>query len=201
MGLTITTPPTAEPVTLDEAKAHLRVDGTAEDAYITALIQAARAWVESWTTRQLVQAEYRWQIDRFPHKSQEALRLPRAPVASVDSIEYVDGGGTTQTFTDYQADLAVEPGIILPDTNSQWPSVQTDKLNAVTVTFTAGYAPDDSQSPTDPAGNVPQGLKHAIMLLVGHWFEHRLSVGREGDAASMPQAVHFLCAPYRVVFF
>jgi uncharacterized phiE125 gp8 family phage protein len=119
----------------------------------------------------------------------------------VDSVEYVDRDGATQTWTAYQTDLNVAPAILLPAADGTWSGVQSDNPTAVTITFTAGYAPDDSQSPTDPAGNVPQGLKHAIMLLVGHWFEHRLSVGREGDAASMPQAVHFLCAPYRVVFF
>jgi len=201
MGLTITTPPTAEPVTLAEAKDHLRVDGTAEDAYITALIQAARAWVENFTTRQLVQATYEWTLDRLPERPEDPLRFPRSPVASVDSVEYADRDGISQTWTTYQTDLNVAPAIMLPAVDGTWPGVQAGNPTAATVTFTAGYAPDDSQSPTDPAGNVPQGLKHAIMLLVGHWFEHRLSVGREGDAASMPQAVHFLCAPYRVVFF
>jgi len=201
MGLTITTPPTAEPVTLDEAKAHLRVDGTAEDTYITALIQAARAWVENFTTRQLVQATYEWTLDRFPGRPENPLRFPRSPVASVDSVEYVDGDGGKQTWAAYQTDLNVAPAILLPAVDGTWPGVQADNPTAVTVTFTAGYAPDNSQSPSDPAGNVPQGLKHAIMLLVGHWFERRTSVKIGNIVTPLDQTVHFLCAPYRVVSF
>ena len=201
MGLKVTTAPTVEPVSLDEAKTHLRVDGTAEDTYIEALIQAARAWVENYTARQLVQATYEWTFDRFPDRPEKPVRFPRSPVATVDQVEYADHGGTTQTYSSYQLDLNVAPAIMLPVVDGTWPGVQADNPTGVTVTFTAGYEPDDTQSPTDPAGNVPQSLKHAILLLVGHWYERRASVNIGNIVTPVDQTVHFLCAPYRVVSF
>ena len=192
MGLQATAQPTTQAVSLTEAKQHLRVESTFDDTQIEALIDAAQEWVESYTTRRLVQTEYRWTISGFPGKASESLRLPLSPVSAVDLIEYTDGAGNTQTFTDFQADLDVDPSIILPGQGGGWPSAANDTLDAVKVDFTAGYASD---------ADVPRSLKQAMLLLIGHWYEHREAVSVGNTVTELPQAVVFLSAPYRVRFF
>ncbi len=66
MALTLFTPPTAEPVSLEEAKRHLRVDGNDEDVDILGLITAAREQAERHTRRQLLTATWDLKLDRFP---------------------------------------------------------------------------------------------------------------------------------------
>lgn len=202
MGLSVTSAPAAEPLTLSEVKEHLRVDDSTEDVHITALIPAARAWVEATTGRQLVKATYSWTLDGFPDKDATALRLPRAPAFSLDSINYIDTDGASQTWgsSNYQSDLNVDPAIILPVNGQSWPDTQDDTLAAVTVAFKAGYD-DDGNSPPDHAANVPQALKQAMLMLIAHWYENRASVMADMDANEVPQAVHFLVSPYKVWWF
>lgn len=61
MRATLTVPPTGEPLTLAEAKLHLRVDLNDDDALITALISAAREQVEFLTGQRLMTQT--WDLD------------------------------------------------------------------------------------------------------------------------------------------
>jgi len=201
-SLTVSAAPVAEPVTLGELKAHLRVDGDDDDDLIAAQGRAAREWVEAVTGRQLVAATLAERYDDFPRDAygdDAAILLSRAPVRAVDGITYVDTAGAAQTWapSQYQADTASEPARIRPAHGVTYPGVRSGQLGAVVVTYSAGYAPDTSVSPADPAGNVPAGLKAAIKLLVGHWYEHRMAV-TDGGLAEMPSAVRALVTPYRM---
>ena len=82
--------PATEPVLLPEAKAHLRVDGTAEDELIEGLVAAARARVETATRRLLITQSWRLVIGRW---SRVALPLPIQPVLAVDAVRAVDAAG------------------------------------------------------------------------------------------------------------
>ena len=81
-SLTRQTPPAVEPVTLSEAKAHLRVDSTDDDAYIATLITAAREWVEAYLDRTLVHTQWVMRFDRFPPSGTQAVELPRPPMVA-----------------------------------------------------------------------------------------------------------------------
>jgi uncharacterized phiE125 gp8 family phage protein len=141
VALTLVTAPTAEPVSLDEVKLHLRVDSDAEDTLIAGLNSTARDYAESFTQRAIPQQTWDLKLDGFPCE----IWLPKAPCISVTSITYIDTNGDSQTLSTalYTADLPVGPkaraGRIVPAYNQHWPQTRCVP-NAVTVRFVAGYA-------------------------------------------------------------
>jgi uncharacterized phiE125 gp8 family phage protein len=171
--LIVTTAATVEPVTLAEAKAHLRVTHSSDDALITALIPAAREAVEQATGRALAAAAYRWASE-----DTDTLRLPLWPVDTVTAVSYEDGDGARQTMdaADYTLDgdrarvTVDEP----PDYGVRW-----------SVSFTV--------APT----NLPAALKHAVLLLVGDLYANAEATITDQSVAANP-AVDRLLSPYRV---
>jgi uncharacterized phiE125 gp8 family phage protein len=159
-----TTPATSEPVTRPEARLHCHITDTEQDSVVDALITAAREYCERTTSRQFVNATWKEYFDSFPA---DEIRLGRWPLSTVNSIKYVDADGNTQTWTDtlYEYDTNAEPPRIKPAYNQSWPTIRSGIYNAVTVEFVAGYGAT--------AASVPKHFKQAIMLLVGHWYEHR----------------------------
>jgi uncharacterized phiE125 gp8 family phage protein len=194
MALTLVTPPASEPIALQEAKEHCRIDGTDEDALMAGLITAARDYVENVTGRQLVTATWDLTLDRFPCWPY-AIDMPRAPLQSVTSISYVDTDGHTQTVSSATyvvsapAGATAERGRISLAYSQVWPPTLW-QANVVTVRFVAGYGNADA---------VPQALKQAMLLGIGHWYENRVPVisGRGFTAIELPITVDALLGPYR----
>lgn len=180
------TPPVVEPVSLAEAKTHCRVDSTTDDAYIASLITAAREWVEAYMDESLVHQQLVMRLDGFPAE----IELPRPPMATAGtatavSITYTtDEGGTTATLatTQYRVDRDSTPGVMRPNYGGSWPGHLTD-YNAVTVTWWAGRGASGAA--------VPQGVKNAILMIVGHLYERRLAADA-GAVAEMPFGVRAL---------
>lgn len=195
MTYKVITPPTEEPLSLQEVKDHLRVDHVEEDALIVGLTQAAREYVEGQTLRQLVTATLRATVDSFPHVQRSwsgwapargRIVLERAPVVSVTSITYVDTVGVTQTLATSEyvvhTPTSDEPAWIEPTYSSWWPSAR-EQSQAVVVTFVAGYG---------AASAVPRIFKQAMLLLIGHWFENRETVVTGTIATNIPMAAQAL---------
>lgn len=136
MNPTRTTTPT-EPVTLAEAKLHLRVDGTDEDALITAMIAAARETCEDRIEGTIPTTGWKLTLDAFP----AVIKVPRGPLVSVQSVKYLDTTGVQQTLSplDYLMDTVSTPGYIVPAYDKAWPETR-DQINAVEVEYTAGGA-------------------------------------------------------------
>lgn len=148
-------PPYAEPVSLDEMKLHLRVDIDDDDTLITSIILAAREQVETVTQRQLVAATWKLYLDEFPCTSSVdvfggVIRLGHSPVMLVDSIQYVDTNGVTQTLATsvYTVDVNTEPARIVLAYNQVWPATRA-QLNAVTITYISGHATPFTRSDND----------------------------------------------------
>lgn len=162
----LVTAPAQEPVSLSEAKTHLRYDDSDEDSLILRLIENGRRLIESYTSRQLVTATWKMHMDCFPRGD---IQIRKCPVASVSSITYSDTNGSSQTWSssNYQTDLVSYPARIRPEYNVVYPSTRLGKFNAVTVQFVAGEA----------VSAVPKQAKQAILIYVGHLFEHRELVG------------------------
>lgn len=161
MGLVQTVAPVVEPITLTEAKDHLRVDISDDDTLINALIEAARARAETETHRQFITATFEKTLDFFPN----VIWLEKPKVQSVSSIQYIDTAGTTQTLpaAEFRVDVASEPARIEPAFGFTWP-ITRPIINAVTVTYVAGYG---------LAAAVPEALKSAMKLLIGDMYENR----------------------------
>ena len=160
-------PPAIEPISLSEAKAHLRVDHTDEDGYMQSLITVAREAAETRTERTLIQSTWRLVLDRFP----QSIPLPMPPIVSVSQITYVDLSGNAVALNpaDYFVDTASEPGWVLPVKGKTFP--QTDTVNAVTVTYVAGYGVT--------AQSVPAPIRHWILLALGDLYDQIRSVSAE----------------------
>lgn len=199
-GLAVSTAATSEPVTLAEAKSHLRVVGAEDDDWIEdQLIPAARQWCEEFTGRQFVQATYDLYLDSFPSDAHlvgsgrstyrgSEIRLPRPPLSSVTSITYLDGDGASQTLSSalYRVDTRGIVGSIAPVVGQVWPDTY-DTTNAVTVRFVAGYS------------SVPPAIKQAVLIVVATLFEHREAVIVGPNAALVPFAAKALLYPFRVL--
>lgn len=185
-ALNRTVAPTSEPVTLPNAKAHLRVLGGDEDTLIRDLLKSAREQFEDRTGRVLMTQTWEQLYDWFPN----TIHLLRSPVQSIVKIEYIDTEGATQTLatSEYVLDAKSEPARIVEAFGTSWPTTQ-DTVNAVVVTFLAGYT---------TAALVPNSIKAAIKLMLGHLYEHRESVVLGGAPVTVPMAVDALLAQHRV---
>jgi uncharacterized phiE125 gp8 family phage protein len=198
------TPPAGEPVSLAEAKLHLRVDFDDDDSLIQVLISAARQAAETLTNRQLVTARWRMVLDSFPGPSLmgvpagqtftlpgHAVLLPKSPVQSVVEIRYLDMAGAWQVMpaANYIVDSACEPARITPVFGQIWP-IALPQIGAVSVIFDAGYG---------DASAVPEGIKTWIKLRLGSLYVHREEVASmtRGRIDPLP-FIDGLLDPYKV---
>lgn len=183
--------PSQEPVTLAEAKAHLRVDIDAEDALIASWIIAARQAVEGETGRFLMPQDWELRLPAFPCGYQP-ITVPRPPLSSALTLKTVaaDGTETTLETTEYQVDAPTGPfaqaGAVWPAAGTCWPITDCEVRGAVRLRFRAGYASADA---------VPAPLRAAILLAVGDLYANR----EQASAANVSDNPAFarLVAPYR----
>ena len=162
MGLKQTSAPATDPITLTEAKLHLKVENTSDDALITVLMGAATAQAQAFQHRQYVTATWVYTRDDFPADDGD-IWLPRPPLIAVSSVSYLNTSGVATAYTTFTSDVASVRGRIYPSYSYTWPSVR-DIANAVTITYTAGYG---------AAAAVPDEIKAAIKLFLGTLYEHR----------------------------
>ena len=191
MGLIIITAPASEPLTLQEAKDHLRFTDSSEDTLISALIVAARQHIENLTGRALITQTLELQLDGFP--ATRKILLPSSPVQSVSSVKYYDTDGALQTWssTEYQVVTSQIVPVIAPASGYDWPETDTDTLASVQVRYIAGFG---------NAAAIPEPIKQAMRLLIGHLFTNRESVVVGTISQIVPKTVEHLISPYRVVY-
>lgn len=162
--LKLITPDTAlAAALLTDIKAHLVIDGTAEDDRLTDLISSALDWISRHTGRDLGQQTWEEVLERFPY-NREPIYLKRCPVVSVTSVTYFDNQNESQTWDDENYHVVsgqwVKQGFVMPVITSPYP-VAYLRPDAVKVRYVAGYS------------TIPDVAKHAIRLLCGQWNEAR----------------------------
>lgn len=168
-SLRLTDAPTIEPVSLAEAKAHVRQDGSADDALLTRLISAARFYVESETGRALITQTWEatfgeWPVvynssyDDFEYSaivpsatSVPYIEIVKLPFGSVTGITAAGSAWTAYTAVKTARGVRIKPTSTVPS-------------GEIVVTFTAGYG--------DTASLVPSDLSHAILMLVATLYDN-----------------------------
>ncbi|MBR8219796.1 head-tail connector protein [Burkholderia vietnamiensis] len=220
MGIRLTQAPAEEPVTLEEAKLHLRVIDSSEDALISLLISAARVHAENVCRRVFVTQKWDLFLDAFPFYTYygvipgyvpvdqlpaawmtmrnyavrfrgSKIDIPFPRLQSVDAVKYINALGVQQTM---------DSSLYVVDNVSE-PGVLTPKTgtywpdtlnttNAVQISFTAGYG---------DAADVPAGIKSWILVRVATLYENREEVAilNRGQAHDLPY-VDQLLDPYRI---
>lgn len=180
-SLRVITPPAVEPVSLETAKAFLRVDTTDEDTLITALVKGARETGEELARRAFITQTLEMVIDDWPPDF--TLALLRPPLQSVTSVKYYDEDGVEATWTDYVVDARSQPGRI--HFNST-PGTTLLETGGIVVRYVAGYGA--------AATDVPQRIIEAIKSLVAYRYENRWSV-------EVPKEIKEIFTGERVIWF
>jgi uncharacterized phiE125 gp8 family phage protein len=187
MSATLLIPPSAEPWSVAEAKAYLRVEHGDDDAIITALIAAARGHVEALSRRALLVQRWRFVLDAWPANGRFRTRM--GPLRSVVAARVFDAAGSAHSIdvatlvVDAAADVIASPSWSMPLPGRASAGIELD------VELGYGAA----------AADVPGALRHAIRMLVAHWYENRGLVAPGASAAMLPAGAAALIAPYRVL--
>lgn len=182
-------------VSWEEAKAHLRLDGDDEQAYVEGLVAAAQGWIEGpdgWLGRALGVQTLEVSLDRFC----SAFMLPVLPVISVVEIRYRNATGAEAAVPAETYDLTGRVVSVVP--GAAWPATGSF-VDAAKVRYVAGYGRMSGDGEDAALVNdVPAPIRHAILLLVGQWFAFRSNVAEDGKTVQLPFAVEALLSPFRV---
>jgi uncharacterized phiE125 gp8 family phage protein len=189
MALVLIAAPEIEPVTLAEAKAHLRLDESSEDGLVASFIQTSRLQIEATLGLALITQIWSYRLDKWPDGC--VLELPLRPVQSVTAVRITAADGSVDTLgaERYLLDGASAPPR-LHATPSPWPRPGV-RAQGVEIVIRAGFG--------DEAGSVPPPIRQALLMLVAHWYENREPVLVGTSASSIPDTISALLAPYRTV--
>lgn len=166
--------PVGEPLTLGEAKQHLRepASSTTHNTQIEQLIKAAREYAEEYTRRAFITQTIEMRLDDFA----DEMELPKPPLQSVISIEYFDADGALQNLATsvYSVDTTSTPGRVILNDGESWPKTK-NASNAVIITFTAGYGANGD--------DVPETIRQALRLYLSKHFDLDRNDGKYLDNA------------------
>jgi uncharacterized phiE125 gp8 family phage protein len=181
-----TTPPSAEPLTLAEVKAHLRLDGNEEDALLTSLIRTAREHLERETGLCLMSQGWRLYLDHWPKDG--VIPISKSPVQAIQTVIVyaADGSAAEVSLEDHLLDRAGRPARL-------WlknPPTPGQAVNGIEIDFAAGYG----EAGTD----VPDTLKRAMSIHIGHMFAFRGVVSPENQPAGIPDGYERLIGSFRM---
>ena len=164
-----------------------------EDALIKGLITAAREYCEGVTRRALASQTIEAYLNCFPRENR--IELPRPPLQSVTSVKYKNSAGSEKTLaenTDYLVDAESNVGGLVLPYGKSWPSFTAYPVNPIKIRFIAGYF---SENP------IPKSIKQAMLLLIGHWYEHREAVISATVSKEIEFAVKALLALWKAGWF
>jgi len=190
MMLTLITGPTADILSLTEAKEHLRVDDTDSDTYITELVSVVTQMLDGRSGtlgRALMTQTWELALEEF----EDDIRLPLPPLQSVTSVKYYDVNNTLQTLaTSVYTVLSDDLGSFIEVVIGQhWPVIYP-RDDAVVIKYVCGYG---------AAADVPAPIKHAAKVLLAGFYENRTEY-TDGPSSHVVQTVEAVTAPYRRVW-
>jgi uncharacterized phiE125 gp8 family phage protein len=185
MTTTELTPPVGEPLTLAETKAHLRIDGSAEDDLISSLIRTVREHLERETGLALLTRTFRLYLDDWPDA--RVIQIARGPVQTIEAVTVYDADGMPGAVdvSGFVLDGQARPArLVLP----QHPE-PGQVINGIEIDFSAGFGATGT--------DVPDTLKRAMLLHVALLYEFRGAVLPDNQPAAVPVGYDRLIAPFR----
>ena len=202
MSLKLLTPPRIEPVGLTETKVFLKIDGEEEDQFLTQLIKTARQAVEAFTARSLIIQSWSLEVNiaycialsdanylsGVRSRGDKGLELPRSPfVKLIDKPMLVDDYGRRE-ISSYRLDTA---GRVAKLHFSFVDSLFFEPQGSIVIHFSAGYG--------DTPEDVPEPLRHAVLMMVAELYEKRVGVvnDNQGLPPTLNQGAIALIKPYR----
>lgn len=162
------------------AEVQKQVGDTSEEAYLTALITAAREYCEGFQNRAYITQTWEASWDYWPCRE---IELPKGRLQTVDTVSYKNSDGVTTELTettDYVYSTRGILGRLTQAYGKTWPSFTAFPLDAVVVEFTCGYG--------DTAASVPAKVIQAMKMLISHWYENRTPLTETGQA---PEEIAF----------
>jgi uncharacterized phiE125 gp8 family phage protein len=203
----VVTAPAVTPVSLDEVKAHLRVDSDTEDALIAAMIAGAAGSAELYLGRSLITQTLRLTLDRWPVNGTgrgvrfdgpwlngpRLIELARPPVQSIASVTVYDDDDQASTVDPSVYRLANgsnDRARLVLRKGQAWPT-GARIADAIEIAYGAGYG--------DAGADVPEPIRQGILALVAFWFEHRDGAGWALDSPPLPVGAVTLWRPFRLI--
>jgi len=174
-----------EPLSYSEVKAFLRLNDDSEQSFVTALIKVARQFVETQIWRPLISQTWAMQFD-YEELSNQVFNINKAPLISIANVKYYDLDNTLQTLAEsqYEVDIYGNPArfrlITIPQCYK--------RMNTLQLNFVCGYA---------NAAAVPEPIKQAMYLVIGHLYENRQDVITGTQVHELPKGSTTLLDPYR----
>ena len=188
----LVTAPATDAIDIEDVKGHLRIAHDTEDAQIALYLGTAIALLDGrdgWLSSGMITQDWRVSVskqDRFGR-----IFAPLKPAQEVLSMGYYDRDDAAQALAldDYRTIVTDDYAYVEPKTGNKWPSDISSRPDAIFVTWRIGYG--------DDAASVPNPIKLAISLLVGHFFEHREATTTLRDIKDAPITVQHLIANYK----
>lgn len=193
-GNRLVTAPAAEPVTVSEVKAYLRITGPDDDTLLTDMIEEARQFIEDMTGLAMITQTWQLTLDRWPgyhepwwdgvrqgsiadlSRTPGHVTMPRYPLQSISGVDVYaeDNTSTAVTVANvFYTDTQQMPGRMALRDGQTWP-VATRQTNGIEITYVAGFG--------DALPDVPAPLKRAVKSLVTFMYENRGDGCSVGDA-------------------
>ena len=190
MDVTVTIAPAEGPVAVADAKAQLAIDFGDDDALVSSLLAVATSLCELWTGRAFVERTVT--VTALAPVGEQTVAVPVAPLQSVGTASYYRDGSLVVLPSD---EWRVKPrtswfGHVRPELYRSWPAMDHREDALVLTDVVVGYG---------TAGDVPEALRHAVMALAGHLYNHREATTAVTGLKETPMSVSALLAPYRVI--
>jgi uncharacterized phiE125 gp8 family phage protein len=187
---TLVAAPASLPVSVDEAKKQARIYHDDDNSEVERIVYAATASVEQYLQRKLITQTWKMFLDSWPLQ----IKLLFGDLQSVTHVKYTDSDEVQSTVdsSTYSVDTDSVPGRVVLLNEETWPTDTLSLNNPIEVQFVTGYG--------DASTDVPQDIRHAILLLFSYLYTYREDVvlNNKMNVEEMPFGGKSLLYPHRI---